>query len=231
MRKRMVLIAVLLILFIVLGCTIFYFTRPSVAFVASSSFPPGYELPEPGNILRYRMTDNIGNADLVITAPDAAVPSGSDSYLFGREAEDGESPAAVLAIDTGRMWESALPLGSAVVLYEESDPASREILSHLEEIDPDIKSVSYSGRISVANIDSVRSSIESASAEYLFALTPSTSMELLRSDHQWSVVMDVRDSAAMEATEVDYAVSIDWDATVDNLLSGNAELSYTLLTL
>ena len=42
---------------------------------------------------------------------------------------------------------------------------------------------------------------------------------------------DALDAAAMETSDVDKAVSIDWDSTIRNLLSGNAELSYCLISL
>ena len=228
MRKKVLVALAAVILFIVLICAVFYFTRPAVAFVTSSSFPPGYELPEPGNILKYRMTAP-ENADLVITAPDAALPDNTNTYLFGREAEEGENPVAVLQIDEGRMWESALSLENSVVLFEESDPYAKEIFSHLSEVRPELDSVTYSGRVSVANLDALKASL--ANAENVLVLTPISSMELLRSDHDWNAVLDVRDSAAMETTDISYAVSIDWDSTIENLLSGKAELSYTLLTL
>ena len=65
----------------------------------------------------------------------------------------------------------------------------------------------------------------------LLMLTPETSMELIRDGGSRNVIMDIRDAAAMETTEVESAVSIDWDASVENLLSGKAELSYCLLSL
>ena len=127
------MIAVLAIIMLVLitGLAVFHFTRPSVAFVTSDSFPSGYRLPSPHSFFKYRRTGNAENADLVIVAPDAAVPAGVEAYLFGRDAEEGESPAAVLAIDEARMWESAAADGSFAVIYEESSSRAAAIASHL----------------------------------------------------------------------------------------------------
>ena len=176
------------------------------------------------------MTGNAAKADVVLVAPAASVPEGVEAYLFGREAEDGEEPVAVLAIDDEAMWECAAEEG-AVVLYERSTAYARDIAEHLESLGLGIEAVTYSGRISGANAEQVRSEIEEAGADTVLAITPSSSIALLREEHPWRIVMDVRDAAAMETTRVDAAVSIDWDATIQSLLSGNAELSYGLIAL
>lgn len=230
MRKKIAITCVIILL-LVLGAGLFYMTRPSVAFIKALSFPPGYELPEPGNILKYRMTDNAASASLVITAPDAAVPVGVNAYLFGREPVEGETPLAVLGINEGEMWRTALDGGSVVLLYEESSVSARRIAEYLKALDSDIAEVTYTGRISGANMDSVKSSIPDDENTRVLLLTPSSSMGLLRSPHSWRAVLDIRDAAAMETTEVDMAVSIDWDNTIENLLSGTAELSYRLISL
>ncbi len=229
-RKRIV-ISVLIVLLLAVCCLAFYMTRPSVAFISTLSFPDGYVLPEPGNIFKYRMTGNMQKADIVITAPDSPVPQGVVSYLFGRDAEEGENPAAVLAIDEGKMWETALAEGSAVLLYEESSVAAKEIASHLRSVDPEIGEVVYTGRISGANADGILNEIKENGSERVFALTPSSSMALFRSTDSFQIVMDIRDAAAMETTAVSEAVSIDWDGTIENLISGSAELSYCLISL
>ena len=230
MKGKKVLVFAIILFLLLAGGVVFYLSRPSVSFVSSGSFPDGYELPEPGNIFEYRVIRDASSADLVIVAPDAVVPSGIDSYLFGREAAEGESPIAVLAIDEPAMWESALS-GNDVLLYEGSSNAAVAISDHLKSIEPGIKVVTYSGRISNANIDQIRKALEESGAERILALTPSTSMELFRSSHPWHVVMDVRDAAAMETTAVDEAVSIDWDESIENLFSGQERLSYCSFAL
>ena len=85
------------------------------------------------------------------------------------------------------------------------------------------------GRISSANIDQVSRQIPPEGT--VLAMTPSTSMSLFRADRSWKLIMDVRDAAAMDTTDCDAAVSIDWDATVMNLLSGKEELSYCLIPM
>ena len=79
------------------------------------------------------MTGNAAKADVVLVAPDASVPEGVEAYLFGREAEDGEEPVAVLAIDDEAMWECAAEEG-AVVLYERSTAYARDIAERLESL-------------------------------------------------------------------------------------------------
>ncbi len=230
-RRRLITVLAIIILVLITSLAVFHFTRPSVAFIASDSFPPGYRLPSPYSFFKYRRTGNAGNADLVIVAPDAAVPAGVEAYLFGRDAEEVESPAAVLAIDEERMWESAAADGSFAVIYEESSSRAAAIASHLAALNENAVPVTYMGRISSANIGQVVSAVDASGADTLLMLTPETSMELIRDDGSRNVIMDIRDAAAMETTEVESAVSIDWDASVENLLSGKAELSYCLLSL
>ena len=129
------------------------------------------------------------------------------------------------------MWRTALDSGSVVLLYEESSVSARRIAEYLKALDSDIAEVTYTGRISGANMDSVKSSIPDDGNTRVLLLTPSSSMGLLRSPHSWRAVLDIRDAVAMETTEVDMAVSIDWDNTIENLLSGTAELSYRLISL
>lgn len=201
-----------------------HFTRPSVAFIDSGAFPKGYDLPRPSSFFSYRMTGNPERADIVITAPDAVIPEGVDSYLFGRNALDGESPAAVLGIDEAAMWSVAAGEKEPVLLYEETSAVGKLAADSLG-----IPSVTYQGRISSANIEEISRQIPPEGT--VLAITPATSMSLFRTDHSWSLVMDVRDAAAMDTTDCDAAVSIDWDATVMNLLSGKEELSYCLIPM
>ena len=56
-------------------------------------------------------------------------------------------------------------------------------------------------------------------------------MSFIRDASDCVIVVDALDAAAMETSDVDKAVSIDWDSTIRNLLSGNAELSYCLISL
>ena len=201
-----------------------HFTRPSVAFIDSGAFPQGYDLPRPSSFFSYRVTGNPERADIVITAPDAAIPEGVDSYLFGRHALDGESPIAVLGIDEAAMWSAAAGAEDPVLLYEETSAAGKLVADSLG-----IPSVTYQGRISSANIDQVSRQIPPEGT--VLAMTPSTSMSLFRADRSWKLIMDVRDAAAMDTTDCDAAVSIDWDAAVMNLLSGKEELSYCLIPM
>ena len=182
-----------------------------------------------GSFFHYRRVSSVSNADLVITAPDASVPDGIDSYLLGRLPEDGENVLGTLLVDEGKLWETALDDTSIAVLYEESSVASKNIVSHLKSVDSSAKEVKYRGRVSSANLDAVKSEI--GDAETILCLTPSSSMSFIRDASDCVIVVDALDAAAMETSDVDKAVSIDWDSTISSLLSGNAELSYCLISL
>ena len=256
-RRIKALLAVIAVLLLIAGSAlIIYFTRPAVAFITSGLFPPGYDVPMPdGSFFHYRRVSSVSNADLVITAPDASVPDGIDSYLLGRLPEDGENVLGTLLVDEGKLWayllgrlpedgenvlgtllvdegklwETALDDTFIAVLYEESSVASKNIVSYLKTVDSSVKEVKYQGRVSSANLDAVKSEI--GDAETILCLTPSSSMSFIRDASDCVIVVDALDAAAMETSDVDKAVSIDWDSTISNLLSGNAELSYCLISL
>ena len=230
-RRIKALLAVIAVLLLIAGSAlIIYFTRPAVAFITSGLFPSGYDVPMPdGSFFHYRRVSSVSNADLVITAPDASVPDGIDSYLLGRLPEDGENVLGTLLVDEGKLWETALDDTFIAVLYEESSVASKNIVSHLKSVDSSAKEVKYQGRVSSANLDAVKSEI--GDAETILCLTPSSSMSFIRDASDCVIVVDALDAAAMETSDVDKAVSIDWDSTISSLLSGNAELSYCLISL
>ena len=230
-RRIKALLAVIAVLLLIAGSAlIIYFTRPAVAFITSGLFPPGYDVPMPdGSFFHYRRVSSVSNADLVITAPDASVPDGIDSYLLGRLPEEGENVLGTLLVDEGKLWKTALGDTSITVLYEESSVASKNIVSYLKTVDSSVKEVKYQGRVSSANLDTVKSEI--GDAETILCLTPSSSMSFIRDASDRVIVVDALDAAAMETSDVDKAVSIDWDSTISNLLSGNAELSYCLISL
>ena len=230
-RRIKALLAVIAVLLLIAGSAlIIYFTRPAVAFITSGLFPSGYDVPMPdGSFFHYRRVSSVSNADLVITAPDASVPDGIDSYLLGRLPEDGENVLGTLLVDEGKLWETALDDTFIAVLYEESSVASKNIVSYLKTLDSSAKEVKYQGRVSSANLDAVKSEI--GDAETILCLTPSSSMSFIRDASDCVIVVDALDAAAMETSDVDKAVSIDWDSTISSLLSGNAELSYCLISL
>ena len=230
-RRIKALLAVIAVLLLIAGSAlIIYFTRPAVAFITSGLFPSGYDVPMPdGSFFHYRRVSSVSNADLVITAPDASVPDGIDSYLLGRLPEESENVLGTLLVDEGKLWETALDDTFIAVLYEESSVASKNIVSYLKAVDSSVKEVKYQGRVSSANLDAVKSEI--GDAETILCLTPSSSMSFIRDASDCVIVVDALDAAAMETSDVDKAVSIDWDSTIRNLLSGNAELSYCLISL
>ena len=144
-RRIKALLAVIAVLLLIAGSAlIIYFTRPAVAFITSGLFPSGYDAPMPdGSFLHYRRVSSVSNADLVITAPDASVPDGIDSYLLGRLPEDGENVLGTILVDEVKLWETALDDTFIAVLYEESSVASKNIVSYLKTVDSSVKEVKY----------------------------------------------------------------------------------------
>lgn len=229
MQRKIIIIVIAILLIVCLSSALFILSRPKVAFVTGSELPESYAISLPGNILRYRMVNNPGKADLVIVSPDAAMPP-VPCYLFGRESEEGEEPLGVLIPEEGAMWSFA-PAWPAAVVYERSSSAADDLADDIIQRDGSIKRITYNGRVSVANLESVESEIEKSGAEYVLMLTPETSLSLLRAERPWKAVLDERDAAALETTAAEYAVAIDWDGTIENLLSGTGELSYRLISL
>ena len=223
MRKK--LIVLLSALFILIAAfLIFFFSRPSVAFL-SSELPDGFSMEGPSFMTsRYRRTGNAGNASLVIVMPSVAVPDvDGTTVLVGRAAEDGESPDISLPLDFSSMWGTALGEWRECILYESSDRHARSLAASLLESDENAFELTYSGRVSVANAVEIEAGIESA--DVVFYLTPSTSERILRSSAK-PAVLDFIHNGALERTASYGYVGIDWDSTVDALLSGRSELSY-----
>ena len=112
------------------------------------------------------------------------------------------------------------------ILYDESIQHARELADYLLSLDDNAYAVRYSGRVSVANYDQVISEI--GDADTILALTPTTSMRILRADGIPSVIFDSLHAAALESTPFSASVGVDWDASVESLLSGSRTLSYAL---
>ena len=62
-------------------------------------------------------------------------------------------------------------------------------------------------------------------ADAVFYLTPSSSLRILR-DSDIPAVLDSIHAGALEITGISGAVGVDWDRTIENLLSGSASISY-----
>ncbi len=216
--------AMILLIAIVLAVIL---SRPSVAFI-SADLPDGFNLPGPSSITSsFRLSGNASSADLVIVMPWHSVPeSGGLTVLFGRNPEDGETPDLVLIPDDEAMWELALSDGVECILYDESVQHARRIADHLLSLDGNAYAARYSGRVSVANYDQVIAEV--GNADRILALTPSTSMRVLRSEGIPPVVLDGLHAAALESTPFSASVGIDWNATVESLLSGSRSLRYAL---
>lgn len=229
MRKKIVLIILLIFIFAALMLSAIYFTRPTVVFIESGALPDDYDIPVPhGSLFHYRRVSSPENADLVIVAPDAAVPDGVEAYLLGREPEDDESALDTIRIDEGRLWGSALDDSSIALLYEESSATASDISGYLHTLSPGIADVVYQGRISSANIDEITDDL--SSYETVFCLTPSSSMNFINNSSGYRLVMNILDAAAMETVKPYKAVSIDWTSTIENLLSGNPRAEYRIVT-
>ena len=224
--KKIIAAASAVMILIAIALAVFL-SRPSVAFI-SSDLPDGLSLPRPSAItLSFRLTGNAASADLVIVMPECAVPESEGfTVLFGRNPEDGETPDLVLIPDDEAIWELALSDGVECILYDESIQHARETADHLLSLDDNAYAVRYSGRVSVANYDQVISGI--GDADTILALTPTTSMRILRADGIPSVILDSLHAAALESTPFSASVGVDWDASVESLLSGSRTLSYAL---
>ena len=226
MKKIIAAVAATIILIALIAFAVIM-SRPSVAFIVAE-MPDGFSLPRPSVITSsFRLTGNPSSADLVIVMPECSVPE-SDGLvvLFGREAEEGEAPDLVLIPDMKAIWELALSDRVECVLYDESSPFARELADHMVEADDNAFRAGYSGRVSVANYDQIISRI--GDADTILAITPTTSMRVLRSDCIPPVILDSLHAAALESTMYSSSVGIDWNDTVESLLSGSGSLSYAL---
>ena len=207
----------------------FYLTRPSVS-VLSSALPDGFDVFGPSRLTSsFRLTGNASKADLAIVMPSVPVPSDAEGrvVLFGRAAEEGESPDLVLIPDPPLMWESALSEGSECILYESSDRIASDIAERLIEADGNAFEVTYSGRVSVANEEEIAR--KTADADTVLYLTPASSLRTMRTSSIPAVV-DFIHGAALETTAVSGTVGIDWDRTIEGLLSGSDALSYAFFS-
>ena len=221
--KRRVLSFILIIFIILGGALAFFLTRPRIA-VFEPEYPPGYDIDSPAWMtLSYRRVSDPGAASAVIALPGAELPEGVEGVTIG-------GSESSLPIDEKTMWKTVLSDGTECILYEASDQTARSIADSLLAVDGNAYEVTYDGRISVENIDRILDSV--SGADKILLLTPLSSIRLIRNNSMDStVVMDHRDAAAMETTDVDEAVSIDWESTIKSVLRDAPELSYTLITL
>ena len=207
--KKRVLAVVIIILAVLLGALVFL---------------SGYEIISPSSFsLSYRVVSDPASADLVLALPGAVLPEGIEGITIGGEGAD-------LSIDESAMWMTAMGDGVECLLYESSDQYASKIAEDLLENDGNAYAVTYDERVSVENMQRLFSSV--SGSDKLLLLTPSSSIRLVRENQvDADTVMDYRDAAAVETTDIDEAVSIDWDSTIRSMLSGNSELSYALVSL
>ena len=206
----------------------FVLSRPSVAF-ASPALPEGFSFPDapPRLSPSYRITGDPSHSDLAIIMPSEPVPETEGmAVLFGRSAEEGEDPDLVLIPDPTAMWESALSDRKECILYESSDRIASEIADHLLSIDGNAYEVTYPGRISAANLAEMAAL--AAGSDIVLALSPSSSLRLIREGDIPPVIVDAAHAAALESTEIQGSAGIDWDSTIKGLLSGEGSLHYAL---
>lgn len=223
-KVRYIIISICVLLAAACAAAGYYLTRPSVVFI-SPDMPDGFSLRRPSFFTpSFRLASTPGSADFVIVMPSEIVPeSEGTTVLFGRSAEEGENPDIVLVPDLPLMWMTALSDRRECILYESSDQMARKIAEKLTAEDGNAYEVTYSGRISVANHDEIASAISGADA--VFYLTPSSSLRILR-DSDIPAVLDSIHAGALEITGISGAVGVDWDRTIENLISGSASISY-----
>ncbi len=210
-RRRIAALAAIII--ILLAGTLLYLLRPTVAIIGPE-LPHGYELIPRSLSFSYRFTDS-APADAVIVLSD--------------EGYEGEGFRLSDEIDASQMWKTALSEGRECLLYEESDTAAAAIAEALMEDDDNAFEVTYQGRIASASLSQTLERI--GDADRIFLLTPASSIIIARSAQaEAPVVMDFRDSAALEITACGESVGIDWKGLIESIRAGEPHLPYALIT-
>ncbi len=227
MKRKPIIIAIIIILATLLLLFALGMVRPSVSIV-SSDLPLGFSIIKKRYFSpNYRFTGNAANADLVIVMPDSQVPESSGRVvLFGREAEEGETPDLILIPDMNAIWECALSDRVEGILYNSAERIPSSIASHLLSIDDNAIEASYSGRVSVANEEELQANIENA--DVILFISPTSSTRILRDTQGKESIVDFLHYTALESTAVTGYVGIDWDSTIRGLLDGGDTLDYAL---
>ena len=228
MLKRIVAVSIIIAAILAAAAAAFIFSRPAVAFL-SADLPAGFASLRPSSLtLSFRLAGNADKADLVLVMPSENVPdTDSQTVLFGREADGDESPDLVVIPDDVLMWSLALGSGTECILYDSSSQFAAELAEELLGLDDNAYAVTYSGRVSVANYDQVISGV--SGADVILALTPSSSMRILRSAGIPPAITDSLHAAALDSTGISASVGVDWNATVEALLAGSEAPCYALI--
>ncbi len=109
------------------------------------------------------------------------------------------------------------------LLYNDESSEESELYADLSQDFPSLEGVSYSGRISVVNIDSINSRIEGTYG--VIYLDPLSSSELYRTSSS-RIVMCEMDAVAALSLESVISLHYDWDVMIRSYLSGEIVTPY-----
>ena len=204
-----------IIAIIIIAMLVFYLTRPLVVYIesptlANLSLSPFCSI-SPSYRLKVVSPDGYQpkNEALVIVDPLSIVSTDTRITVWGR---DDESVDINFVIDENKMYSS---FSSIPFIYPEGDAYASMVLSE----NPDLVPVSYSGRISNVNIDSVLKSIEGFDSVILFDPESST---LLLDSADCDFIVDFRYHPALSKYKNVKGITPDWDEAIRNALSGES---------
>lgn len=165
---------------------------------------------------------DIKNGDLLILDPFSSSPESVDikSYRWGSSSENEND----FIVDEEMLWSYALSksVGTIAFLY----PENLSIAEILSEKYPDVKSISYNGRISNANYDDIISKLNGI--ENVLLLDPESSLLVLAEEKTFFV--DFRDYPALKDKDNVKAIVPDWNSAIKEALeseSGDISFDFT----
>lgn len=231
------------LLVIILGLSLYYLSLPVVLFV-KPALHEEFNLLLPGYVskdyrLRIISEEELQkeylkfSPELVIFSPFTAKPDyiESKSAIWG--VPENYEYDILFSHSDEAMWlkalESVKDINTAFVT-EEGEYS--HIFDTLKLNDPYIHLVEYSGRISNANIDSIKSELERNETVALFIPAPESAHTLMRENLEVECYVDWRDAAALYNTDVK-AIAPDWSEAIVKALnteSGEIPFDFTLIS-
>lgn len=197
-------------------CVIFYFSRPSVAFVVDSLDDVfTSRIPGPSAIC----TDYRSRR---IEAEPGASVSGYDLVIdMTRDGIDSDTRKIRPEYDRTALFSAALSQiadAKVYVLYDSEDPGQMESFEAMRKLRPDIEALPYGSSFSRSMYPLFESKIEDGS--YLVVFDASATIDFIRSlSVNVSLVTDYLDYAALTERNVSVVASPDWDAVISDALS------------
>lgn len=243
-RKRAILMIVSIMILLLASLFCFYFSRPLVLYVSSSSLYKEYvdELVKPkpfalgyktAFVYDNKMPDFAKNARLIVLDPivkldESSIESGIKIARWG--SEDETSASILLENDEKKLWQEAL-VGKSAFIYEQDDSDSKEILSYLKSIDSTILALDYSGRISSVNYQEIFDSIKENNIESVLVYDPESAMRIFDIDDV-DFYVDFRDWPALSGYSNVFSIAPNWDDAIEKAMqldSGKISFDYALI--